>query len=148
MIKPGKACSQLMKANNTDETNIKVVGKYFWLTLIFNALKTPLNLYLNSLQDLSLFLFFEIRGVLSIKTCLEGGNLVNLTMHAPWCISGCPSNIFNQATCKGQAWGGSQVFVLQEYNGGMWRKGAWRWLKAKSLSGRSDNASKGVDDNV
>jgi hypothetical protein len=58
MIKPGKACSQLMKANNTGETNIKVVRKYLRLTFVFNALKTPLNLYLNSLQDLSLFLFF------------------------------------------------------------------------------------------
>jgi hypothetical protein len=72
-----------MKANNTGETNIKVVGKHFRLTFVFNALETPLNLYLNSLQALSLFLFFEIRGALSIKTCLEGGNLVNLTIHAP-----------------------------------------------------------------
>jgi hypothetical protein len=83
MIKLRKACSQQMKANNTGETNIKLVIKYFRLTLVFNALKTSLNLYLNLLQALSLFLFFEIRGVLSIKTCLEGGNLVNLTMHAP-----------------------------------------------------------------
>jgi hypothetical protein len=67
MIKPGKACSQLMKANNTGETNIKVVRNIFRLTFVFNALKTPLNLYLNSLQALSLFLIFEIRGVLSIK---------------------------------------------------------------------------------
>jgi hypothetical protein len=83
MIKSGKACSQLMNANNTSETNIKVVRKYFRLTFVFNALKTPLNVYLNSLQALSLSLIFEIRGVLSIKTCLERGNLVNLTMHAP-----------------------------------------------------------------
>jgi hypothetical protein len=83
MIKPGKACSQLMKANNTGGTNIKVVGKYFRLTFVFGSLKTSLNLYLNSLQALSLFSFFEIRGVLSIKTFLEGGNLVNLTIHAP-----------------------------------------------------------------
>jgi hypothetical protein len=83
MIKPGKVCSQLMKANNTGETNIKVVGKYFRLTFVFNALKTPLDLYLNSLIALILFFIFEIRGVLSIKTCLEGGNLVNLIMHAP-----------------------------------------------------------------
>jgi hypothetical protein len=72
-----------MKANNTGGTDLKVVGKCFRLTLVFNALKTSLNLYLNSLQALSLFLIFKIRGVLSIKTCLEGGNLVNLTMHAP-----------------------------------------------------------------
>jgi hypothetical protein len=83
MIKPGKVCSQLMKANNTGETNIKVVGKYFRLTFVFNAFKTFLNLYLSSFIDLSLFLIFEIRGLLSIKTCLEGGNLIKLTMHAP-----------------------------------------------------------------
>jgi hypothetical protein len=78
MIKPGKECSQLMKANDTVETNIKVVGKYFRPTFIFNALKTSLNLYLNSLISLILFFIFEIRGVLSIIACLEGGNLVNL----------------------------------------------------------------------
>jgi hypothetical protein len=83
MIKLGKVCSQLMEANNSGETKIKVVGKHFRLTFVFNALKTPLNLYLNSLQALSLSLFFEIRGALSVKTCLEGGNLLNLTMHAP-----------------------------------------------------------------
>jgi hypothetical protein len=83
MIKPGKACSQLMGANNTGETKIKVVGKHFRLTFVFNALKTPLSLYLNALQALSLFLFFETRGGLSIKTSLEGGNLINLTIHAP-----------------------------------------------------------------
>jgi hypothetical protein len=53
MIKPGKVCSQLMKANDTGETNIKLVRKYFRLT--FNVLKTSLNLYLSS------FLIFEIR---------------------------------------------------------------------------------------
>jgi hypothetical protein len=72
-----------MKANNTGETNIKVVGKYFRLTFDFNALKTSLNLYLNSLIAPILFFILEVRGVLSIKICLEGGNLVNLTMHAP-----------------------------------------------------------------
>jgi hypothetical protein len=80
MIKSGKVYSQLMKANDTGETNIKVVGKYFRLTFVFNALKTPLNLYLIALI---LFFIFEIRGVLSVKTCLEGGNLVHLTIHAP-----------------------------------------------------------------
>jgi hypothetical protein len=83
MIKPGKACSQLMEANDTVKTKKRVVRNIFRLTFVFNALKTPLNLYLNSLQALSLFLFFKIRGVLSIKTCLEGDNLVKLTMHAP-----------------------------------------------------------------
>jgi hypothetical protein len=83
MIKLGKVCSQLMKANNTSKTNIKVVGKYFRLTFVFNALKTSLNLYWSSFISLSLFLVFEIRAVLSVKTCLEGGKLVNLTMHAP-----------------------------------------------------------------
>jgi hypothetical protein len=121
MIKPGKVCSQLMKTNNTGETNIKLVGKYFRLTFVFNALKTSLNLCLSSPIALKLFLIFEIRVVLSFKTCLEGGNLVNLTIHAPWCITGCPSNIFYQTTCKGQAWGGSQGF-LQEYQGWMWAR--------------------------
>jgi hypothetical protein len=83
MIKPGNACSQLMEANNTGEINIKVVGKYLRLTFVFNALKASLNLYFNSLISLILFFIFEIRGVLSIKTCLEAGKLVNLTIHAP-----------------------------------------------------------------
>jgi hypothetical protein len=74
MIKPGKDCSQLTKANNTGETNIKVVGNIFRLTFVFNALKTSLNL--SSPIVLKLFFIFEIRGVLSIKTCLDGGNLV------------------------------------------------------------------------
>jgi hypothetical protein len=69
-----------MKANDIGETNIKVVGKYFRLTFVFNALETPLNLYLISLI---LFFVFEIRGVFSINACLEGDNLVNLTIHAP-----------------------------------------------------------------
>jgi hypothetical protein len=83
MIKPGKSCSQLMKANSTGETNIKVVRKYFRFTLVFNGLKTSLNLCLISSIALNLFLIFEIRGVLSLKTCLEGGNLVKQIMHAP-----------------------------------------------------------------
>jgi hypothetical protein len=69
MIKPGKVCSQLMEANYTGETEIKVVGNIFRLTFVFNALKPYINLYLNSLIALNLFLIFEIRGVLSIKTC-------------------------------------------------------------------------------
>jgi hypothetical protein len=81
MIKPGKVCSQL--GNNTGETDIKVVKKYFRLTIVFNALKNSLNLCLSSSIPLSLFLIFEIRGVLSLKTCLEGGNLVRQIMHAP-----------------------------------------------------------------
>jgi hypothetical protein len=48
MIKPGKACSQPMKANYTGETDINVVGKYFRLTFVFNGLKTSLNLFLSS----------------------------------------------------------------------------------------------------
>jgi hypothetical protein len=72
-----------MKANNTGETDIKVVGKYFRLTLVFNALKTSLSLCLSSFIALSLFLIFKVRGVLSLKICLEGGNLVKQIMHAP-----------------------------------------------------------------
>jgi hypothetical protein len=83
MIKPGKVCSQLMKANNIGETDINVVGKYFQLTFVFNTLKTSLSLCLSSPIDLKLFLVFEIRGVFSLKTCLEGGNIVKQIMHAP-----------------------------------------------------------------
>jgi hypothetical protein len=39
MIKPGKVCSQPMKANYTGETDINVVEKYFRLTFVFNGLK-------------------------------------------------------------------------------------------------------------
>jgi hypothetical protein len=35
MIKAGKACSQLMEANNTSMTKIKVVGKHFLFTFVF-----------------------------------------------------------------------------------------------------------------
>jgi hypothetical protein len=56
MIKPGKVCSQLMKANNTDETNIKVVGKYFRLTFVFNALKNS-SKFIFKLIDSSEFIF-------------------------------------------------------------------------------------------
>jgi hypothetical protein len=52
MIKSGKASSQLMKANNTGETDINVVGKYFRLTFVFNGLKTSLNLCLSSCMAL------------------------------------------------------------------------------------------------
>jgi hypothetical protein len=83
MIKLGKVCSELMKANNTGETNINVVGKYFRLTFVFYGLETSLNLCLSSLIALKLFLIFEVRGVLSLKTCLERGNLVKQIMHAP-----------------------------------------------------------------
>jgi hypothetical protein len=83
MIKPGKVCSQPMKANNTGETDINVVGKYFRLTFVFNGLKTFLIVCLSAPVALKLFLIFEIRGVLSLKTCLEGGNLVKQIMHAP-----------------------------------------------------------------
>jgi hypothetical protein len=67
MIKPGEDFSQPMKANYTDETDINVVGKYFRLTLVFNGLKTSLNLCLSFSIALKIFLIFEIRGVLSLK---------------------------------------------------------------------------------
>jgi hypothetical protein len=67
MIKPKKVCSQLMKANNTGETKIKVVVIPFRLTFVFNALETPLNLYLNSLQALSLFYFLQLEEFLALR---------------------------------------------------------------------------------
>jgi hypothetical protein len=72
-----------MKANNNGETDMNVVGKYFRLTFVFNGLQTSLNLCLSSPIALKLYLIFKIRGVLSLKTCLEGGNLVKQIMHAP-----------------------------------------------------------------
>jgi hypothetical protein len=39
MIKPGKACSQLMNANNTGETNIKAVGNIFFDLHLFLMLE-------------------------------------------------------------------------------------------------------------
>jgi hypothetical protein len=51
--------------------------------------------------------------VLSIKACVEGGNLVNLTIHAPWYVMGCPCNIFYQTTCKGQAWGAAKALFCR-----------------------------------
>jgi hypothetical protein len=107
-----------MKANNTGETNIKVVGKYFQLTFVFNALKTSLNLYLNSFIALSLFLIIEIRGVLSIKTCLEGGKLVK--NHA--CAMMHHRMLFQHLSSKPHAkekHGGQKGLVLQENHGGM-----------------------------
>jgi hypothetical protein len=67
MIKPGKVRSQPMKANYIAETDINVVGKYFPLTFGFNGLKTSLNLCLSFSIALKIFLFFKIRGVLSLK---------------------------------------------------------------------------------
>jgi hypothetical protein len=102
-----------MAAKDISKTKIKVVRNIFRLTFVFHSLKTPINLYLNSLQVLSLFLIFEIRGVISFKTCLDGGNLVNITMHAQWCITGCPSNNFYQTACKGQAWGAAKALFCR-----------------------------------
>jgi hypothetical protein len=60
MIKPGKVCSQMMKANYTGETDINVVGKYFRLKFVFNGLKTSLNLYLSSLLMVNSCIEFRI----------------------------------------------------------------------------------------
>jgi hypothetical protein len=68
MIKPGKVCSQPMKANYTGETDINVVGKYFQLTFVFNGLKTSLNLCLSSCMALKIFLIFELEECLTLNT--------------------------------------------------------------------------------
>jgi hypothetical protein len=44
--------------------------------------------------------------------------------------------------------GWAASLVLQKIHRGMWSKGAWTWLKAKASSGRTNNASKGVDERV
>jgi hypothetical protein len=67
MINPGKVRSQPMKANYTGETDINIVGKNFRFTLVFNGLKTSLNLCLSPSIALKIFLIFEIRGVLILK---------------------------------------------------------------------------------
>jgi hypothetical protein len=67
MIKPGKACSQLMKANNTGETEIDVVEKYFRLTFVLNGLKTSLKLCLSSCMALKNILNFELEGCLTLN---------------------------------------------------------------------------------
>jgi hypothetical protein len=67
MINPGKVRSQPMKANYTGETDINIVGKNFRFTLVFNGLKTSLNLCLGPSIALKIFLIFEIRGVLILK---------------------------------------------------------------------------------
>jgi hypothetical protein len=51
--------------------------------------------------------------VLSIKTCIEGGNLLNLTIHAPWYITRCHPDIFYQTTCKVQAWGAAKALFFR-----------------------------------
>jgi hypothetical protein len=65
MIKPGKVCSQLMKANNTVETNIKVVGKYFRPTFMFNALKNFSKFIFDSFDFI--FLFSKLEEYLALK---------------------------------------------------------------------------------
>jgi hypothetical protein len=67
MIKPGEASSQLMEANNTDETNIKVVGNIFRLTFVFNALKTSLSLCLSSPIALIYICFLKLEECLALK---------------------------------------------------------------------------------
>jgi hypothetical protein len=67
MIKPGKVCSQPMKANYTGETDINIVGKYFRLTFVFNGLKTSLNLCLSSSIALKIFLIFELEECVTLN---------------------------------------------------------------------------------
>jgi hypothetical protein len=52
--------------------------------------------------------------VLSCKTCLEGDNLVNLTMHAPWCITGCPSNIIHQSHVRRTSMGAAKALFCRK----------------------------------
>jgi hypothetical protein len=67
MIKPGKVCSQPMKANYTGETDINVVGKYFRLIFVFNGLKTSLKLCLSSCMALKNILNFELGECLTLN---------------------------------------------------------------------------------
>jgi hypothetical protein len=53
--------------------------------------------------------------VLSLKTSLEGGNLVKQIMHAPWCITGCPSNNFHQDHMQRTMMGGQQELLCRKF---------------------------------
>jgi hypothetical protein len=53
--------------------------------------------------------------VLSLKTCLEGGNLVKQIMHAPWCIIGCPLNNFHQDHVQRTSMGGQQALLCRKF---------------------------------
>jgi hypothetical protein len=53
--------------------------------------------------------------VFSLKTCLEGGNLVKQIMHAPWCITGCPSNNFHQVHMQRTSMGGQQALFCRKF---------------------------------
>jgi hypothetical protein len=59
---------------------------------------------------------------------------------------GCPSNIFYQTTWKVQAWGAAKALfcrnIMEAYEAREYG------VKAKTSSGRSNNASEGVDENV
>jgi hypothetical protein len=77
MIKPGKACSQPIKANYTGETDINVVGKHFRLTFVFNDLKTSLNLCLSSSIALDIFLIFELEECLTLNILIGRQSSLN-----------------------------------------------------------------------
>jgi hypothetical protein len=49
--------------------------------------------------------------VLSLKTCLEGGNLLKQIMHAPWC----PFNNFHQDHMQRTSMGGQQALLCRKY---------------------------------
>jgi hypothetical protein len=53
--------------------------------------------------------------VISLKTCLEGGNLVKQIMQAPWCITGCSSNNFHQGHMQKTSMGGQQALFCRKF---------------------------------
>jgi hypothetical protein len=46
---------------------------------------------------------------------LKGGNLVKQIMHAPWCITGCPSNNFHQDHMQRTSMGGQQALFRRKF---------------------------------
>jgi hypothetical protein len=84
MIKPGKVRSQPMKANYTGENDINVVRKYFRLTLVFNGLKTSLNLCFSSSIALEIFLIFELEECLTLNTLKGRQSSLNLSRMHHW----------------------------------------------------------------
>jgi hypothetical protein len=147
MIKPGKACSQPMKANYTGETDINV-RKYFWLTFVFNGLKTSLNLCLSSCMALkNIFKFQKLEECLTLNT-FKGGQSSWID-HA--CTIGYHFISFHQVHMQRTSMVGSKHKLCRNFMVACKASGArehGRDSKHEASSGRTNNARKWVDESV
>jgi hypothetical protein len=83
--------------------------------------------------------------------CLEGGNIVKLIMHVPWCIIGCPFNNFHQDHMQRTSMGGQQAWLCRKFMVACEASGAREHghdSKYEASSGRTNNARKWVDESV